>query len=413
MKIRAYLPYADERPAGLGRFAAELCEALRARGAEVEVIFGHLEGAPAWALRGSRRVVLPAWLHRVRGLRLAKPLLRVLWLQLGLPLLAARDGELPLLLLAHESAPFPSRDQVAVVHDLTALRPYSGRTGMLRRWHHALWLMGLRRSRHVIAVSDATRDELVARYPELAPKIVVVHEGVDHSVFRPDDAGAMRETLPSDLRLRPFLLYAGTLSPHKNVSLLVPLLARLASTAQELRLVVAGRYTEEELESLRRHAASHAVAERVVPLGYVSDAMLAALMRHCAAFTFPSRNEGFGLAVAEAMACGAPVLASNAGSLPEVVGSGGVLLPPDDADAWAAAGARVLTDASFRARVVEAGLARARELTWDRAAQRYLDLLRPTTSRVVAGAGAGSPRRRAPAGADALPDGPSAAARHP
>ncbi len=394
MRIRAYLPYADEKPAGLVRFSAHLVEALRSRGADVELFFGQLRGRPAWAAGRATRVVFPGWLQHNPLLRFVLLPLRILWLQLGYPLTVRGHREHPLLLLAHESAPFPWWDQVAVVHDLTALRSFSGRNTALRRLHHGLWLSGLRRSRHIIAISEATRDDLVWRYPELAAKITVVHEGVDRSVFRQDAAPDDDDVLAAPGIAGRYLLYVGTLASHKNIPFLLPILARLASAGEDVRLVLAGGHASAERDALGRVAREHGVEQRLIFPGYVDDAALAALMRQCSCFVFPSRNEGFGLAVVEAMACGAPVVSSSAGSLAEVVANGGVLLSPDSEAEWVEVISRVLGDRAFRADLRQRGIARAEELTWDRAAERYLDILqargstseRPTRRRVEAAA---------------------------
>jgi glycosyltransferase involved in cell wall biosynthesis len=375
VRIRAYLPYADEKPAGLVRFSAHLVAALRSQGAEVELFFGQLGGRPRWAAGPATRVLFPGWLQHNPVLRLVLLPLRILWLQVGYPLAVRGYRDHPLLLLAHESAPFPWWDQVAVVHDLTALRSFSGRNTLLRRLHHALWLAGLRRSRHIIAISVATRDDLVSRYPELAPKTTVVHEGVDRSVFGEGAAPADDSVLEAFGITDRYLLYVGTLAAHKNIPFLVPVLARLAAAGDDVQLVLAGGHPVADQDALRRLAGEHGSAHRLVFPGYVDDGALAALMRRCDCFVFPSRNEGFGLAVVEAMACGAPVVSSSAGSLPEVVGEGGVLLSPDVETEWVRVISRVLGEPGYRAELRSRAVERAGQLSWDRAAEMYIDIL--------------------------------------
>jgi glycosyltransferase involved in cell wall biosynthesis len=375
MKLRAYLPYADETPAGLVRFSAHLVEAMRSGGAEVELLLGQRVGRPGWASEAGTRVLFPARLQSNPLLRLMLLPLRILWLQLGYPLTVRGYRDHPLLLLAHESAPLPWWDQVAVVHDLTALRADSGRNTWLHGLHHRLWLGGLRRSRRIVAISEATRADLVSRYPELEARTEVIHEGVDRSVFRHVDAPGDDAVLAGLGLDGAYLLYTGTLAPHKNVPFLVPVLARLVTAGADLRLVVVGRHDEADQDALRRLAREHGVGERLVFPGYVDDESLAALMRRCACFVFPSRNEGFGLAVVEAMACAAPLVCAASGSLPEVVADGGVLLSADDADGWVDEIGRVLDEPARRAALRDRGTARAAELTWEGAAARYLEVL--------------------------------------
>jgi glycosyltransferase involved in cell wall biosynthesis len=136
-----------------------------------------------------------------------------------------------------------------------------------------------------------------------------------------------------------------------------------------LGLVLAGvdRGTGAELERL--NAAAGGTAPLVTFAGSASDPLLLALYRTAQALVYPSRYEGFGLPLLEAMACGTPVIAARTSSIPEVVGEAAVLLDPDDEEGWIAAIARVLEDPSHRARLHTAGLSRAREFSWRRTAE--------------------------------------------
>jgi alpha-1,3-rhamnosyl/mannosyltransferase len=129
-------------------------------------------------------------------------------------------------------------------------------------------------------------------------------------------------------------------------------------------------------DKLRALATAGKSPHSLVCLGMVTDDQLLALYRHTTALVYPSRYEGFGLPVLEAMACGTPVIASRAASIPEVLGDAGVLLDPDDDAAWAEAIAQVVSDESMRSRMKTAGLARAKDFTWARTARITLDVYR-------------------------------------
>jgi len=116
-------------------------------------------------------------------------------------------------------------------------------------------------------------------------------------------------------------------------------------------------------------------------LGFVADEELPALLSAAEAFVFPSLYEGFGLPPLEAMACGTPVVASRAGSLPEVLGEAALLVPPDDPGALEDALARLLDDGALRATLRERGLARATEFTWERTARQTLEAYREVCER--------------------------------
>lgn len=365
--IWIYLPYVDAQAAGMQRYASQMIVALHRSGLRFELIVGELHGEPAWLKDITYRVAIGGGVSR----RLPRPLVafaRLLWLQFAFPAATGAMREDVFLALGHELPPFPRTRQIAVVHDLTDFKSFSGRDTLATRARNTLWKAGLRRSARVIAISQATRDDLLDVFRLDPRRVEVVYEGFDPYLFRPAAAPATR---PSR-----FLLYAGTLDPHKNVAFLLNVFGRLRGQFPDLRLKLVGRH-----DAGRRAALLAAVLPPLRAdidfLGFVSDAELAALMGQCAAFVFPSRNEGFGLAPVEAMACGAPVLAAGAGSLPEVIGEGGVLLSPNDVDAWVSELARILSDDTYRAELSARALTRSHAFSWDDAASAYRRLLTP------------------------------------
>jgi alpha-1,3-rhamnosyl/mannosyltransferase len=171
--------------------------------------------------------------------------------------------------------------------------------------------------------------------------------------------------LPDDVRT-PYLLYVGTLEPRKHVDDLAD--AFLAVAPPEWRLVLAGaRGWLGRDAAVRLDAATS--SGRVVELGRVGDDVLAGLLAHAEAFAYPSSYEGFGLPVAEAMAGGVPVLTTSASALAELAGDAAVVVDLDRADAYGtglrAALQSLMTDATLRARLAEAGRARVAGLSWD------------------------------------------------
>ena len=206
---------------------------------------------------------------------------------------------------------------------------------------------------------------LVEAYGVHPDRLVVVPHGLP-----PDFAAAPFDE--ADLRTRyrvpgPFLLYPAATYPHKNHLVLLDALAQLEDRP-ELRLVLTGGPAASE-EALREAIERRGLQERVVRTGRVPDADRDALLRTASALAFPSRYEGFGAPVVEAMAVGTPVLTSDVTALPEVVGPAGLLLDPDDPTAWADAIGHVLDDAALRARLVAAGHARAGAFTAEHSAQ--------------------------------------------
>jgi len=223
--------------------------------------------------------------------------------------------------------------------------------------HARLVLAPAARAADVVLVPSAhTRERLLARVRGLDPeRVLVTPYGID-SAFSP---GTSRDGAP-------YLLAVGTLQPRKNLEAALQAFERLVADGLEHRLVVVGSRGWRDAELVARLERSPA-AGRIELSGRVEDAELVSLYRGAACLLFPSRAEGFGFPPLEAMACGTPVVASTAGSLPEVIGAAAPLVEPDDAAGLAAAVAGVLADpAPWRAR----GQAHAARFTWARCAEQ-------------------------------------------
>ena len=370
-RVVAYIPYLDEKPSGMQRFASETVRALHRHDVDLAVIVGECHGRPAWLDGVTHRVVFSGrWVRRAPRPLVA--LARVAWLQVALPF-EVGEGDV-VLLLAHETAPFPLVDQVAVVHDLTDYKPYSGRASVGTAVRNALWRTGLLRSKAVVAISRATRQDLVEILDVDPARVRVIYEGVDRTRFAPLDRPSSGDRQLPERPARPFLLYVGTLDPHKNVPFLLRVYQRLLDEGSDVDLVLAGRYSTSQAEAHARTLSDQA-RRGVRWLGFVDDDTLAGLLAASTAFVFPSRNEGFGLAAAEAMACGAAVVSSDAGSLREVVATGGVLLSPDDLEGWVSVVRRVLASDDYRDELRARARARADAFSWDRAAAAYADVV--------------------------------------
>ncbi|MBK8913051.1 MAG: glycosyltransferase family 4 protein [Phycisphaerales bacterium] len=266
---------------------------------------------------------------------------------------------------------------ITTVHDLSVLVHPEWHPADRVRWYEREFTAGLRRSQRFIAASEYTRREMIARLSIPADRIDVTYQA-PRAAFRPAPAEQQQAVL-SRFHLSPgFLLYVGTLEPRKN---LPGLLRAYAGLSADLRrrapLVLAGGWGWGEGE-LQQHLSAAHIAADVRLTGYLADDDLAALYSACAALAWPTFYEGFGMPPLEAMACGAPVITSNATSLPEVVGDAGVLLDPADEDAWREALRRAVEDDAWRTERRAAGLARATGFSWQRCAAQTVAAYRRT-----------------------------------
>jgi glycosyltransferase involved in cell wall biosynthesis len=236
----------------------------------------------------------------------------------------------------------------------------------------------LARASAAIVPSEYTRRGLTEGLGMPEDRIDVVPHGVDARVFHPSARGGRRLVSAALGHDRPYVLFASIPSiRQKNLSSLKQALAGLAEQGLPHALAIAGGTAGGEPEELLKEIAADpsGFPGRVAWLGHVDDTSLAGLMAEADAFCLPSLYEAFGLTALEAMACGAPVVASTRGALPEVVNGAGLLCEPAPHEIEAAL-RRVLSDAALARRLGEAGRERAERFTWERTAEGWLAALR-------------------------------------
>lgn len=360
---------------GIGRYTRELVRAVVAQGDDLKYrLFSARPPAelpvPDPIPRAPHVRYCPAplsdrWLYRLwYRLRLPLP---VQWFTGRLDLFHSPDfvlppvrGDAPTLLTVHDLSfvHYPQTFTLPLVNYLNRVVPWS-----------------VRRATHVLADSQATKDDLQAIWNVSPDKITVLYSGVGRS-FRPVTDGPALAAVRRRYELgdAPYLLSVSTLQPRKNYRMLIRAFRSVAANHPH-RLVLAGGkgwLYEDVLAEVQRQG----LDERVHFAGFVDDADLPILYSGADLFVFPSLYEGFGLPLLEAMACGVPVLTSTASSLPEVAGEAAVQLSPHDEEAWADAMNRLLADEQRRRQLAAAGFAQVKQFTWERAARRLRGLYR-------------------------------------
>ena len=264
---------------------------------------------------------------------------------------------------------FPRRS-VVTVHDLIHFKVPEAFAAW-KRWAAGMLLhRSVTGATRVLTVSVASRRDIAGRFPAAASKIQVVPNGVSSGFRKAPDPAAVRRLGVN----KRFLLCVANGRPHKNLTAALEVLARARAAHPELMLVIVGQAYGSSGEM--RHAAERlGVRDAVTEFPSVDDATLRALYAGCEVFLFPSLYEGFGLPVLEAMACGAPVVASDQASIPEVAGNAALLAHPRDHDGMAALVARLMNDRALRAEMIRRGHARAATFTWESAVEQTLDAL--------------------------------------
>jgi glycosyltransferase involved in cell wall biosynthesis len=378
--------------AGIGRYTRELVRAIIKQGHTHRYTLFYAAGGidrDSPYLAGLRRLC-DAYAHvRSAPIPFSPRRLTQIWQRLRAPLpVELFTGPIDLL-HAPDFVPPPTRvPKLVTIHDLSFMvHPECAEPSMVRFLTDAV-PRGLRRADAILADSEATRRDL-ARLLAIDPRRVdVVYPGVGPR-FRPMPPEA---TEPVRRRLglpERFVLFVSTLEPRKNLVRLLEAFAQLedrglglearqdsvASSPQPstsgLHLVIAGRrgwMYEDVFTTIDRLQ----LRERVRLLDFVHDKDLPALYNLAAAFAYPSIYEGFGIPPLEALACGTPTVIADNSSLPEVVADAAVLVSAEDVGSIASGIARVLSDTALNARLRAAGPERARQFTWERAAERVL-----------------------------------------
>jgi glycosyltransferase involved in cell wall biosynthesis len=232
------------------------------------------------------------------------------------------------------------------------------------------------RAAKVITVSEHSAQDIVELYGIPREKVVVIHNGVSQD-FQPLSDPVVLSGLRERLLIptERFILFAGGADPRKNHQTLIRAYSRCAPLLSSHSLVMVGDATH-RFGDIRETARTFDVEDRIVCPGPLSLEMLRMLYSNADLFVFPSLYEGFGMPVLEAMACGTPVITSKTTSLPEVAGDAAVLINPEDAEELADAITQVLDDDSLQADLRARGFERAKQFTWQRAAQQTLAVYR-------------------------------------
>jgi glycosyltransferase involved in cell wall biosynthesis len=339
--------------AGVRRYATELFGALAALDGDLTIVAVGTPD-PTGVPEGVERAPGAASLPTNAG-----------WMLSGLPR-AARQARLDLFHAPAYTVPLWSPRPLAVtIHDVSYARHpewYPYRRDPIRR---AFYRRSARAADRVITDSAFSKSEIAAAYGIPSEAIAVVPLAAA-SMFSPGPMLSLPPHVP-----RRYLLHVGDVHVRRNLAVVVramTLARRRDRRLADVGLVLAG-VRRDEAEALHTVETTTNGASLLTFVGQTDEDLLLALYRSAAALVYPSRYEGFGLPLLEAMACGVPVVASRSSCIPEVTGEAAVLLDPDDEEGWSAAIARVIDDEAYAAALREAGYRRAASFSWRRTAE--------------------------------------------
>jgi glycosyltransferase involved in cell wall biosynthesis len=355
-------------PRGAGRYVIELVRALARRGAVELRLEARRDDAARWNAVAPgvevAAVVPPSTVRRLAWEQVAAPRFVDGW---GIDVLHAPHYTMP------EIARVP---KVVTVHDLTFFdHPHLHEKVKVSFFTRAI-KVAAQRADAIVCVSAATARRLGELLNPTVPVHVVPH-GIDHAAFRPEPAPDDGTHLAALGVRRPYVVFVGTIEPRKDVATLVAAFDRLVGDARHrdsgLSLVLAGGEGWKS-ERVGEALASSPNASRILRTGYVDDAAVPALLRGASAVAYPAIDEGFGLPVLEALACGAPVVTTAGSVMDELAEGVAYTAPPSEADALAAAIDAALTaqDGARRDR----GLAVAARYTWEATAAAHEEVYR-------------------------------------
>jgi len=272
---------------------------------------------------------------------------------------------------------------VMTVHDvLEHMYSTHDGSGLARSLHFHLTRHVLQAAGRILAVSQFTKNEIEKLFGIPSRHIRVVYNAIDERFLRGHASEADRQLLAERyLVTYPFLLYAGRISPHKNLVRIIEAFSALKTELEkeskypDLKLIIIGDELSKNPD-LRRTVIRSAVQNDVRFMGFVPIEMLRVFYDAAKVFVFPSLYEGFGLPPLEAMAHGTPVVTSNTSSLPEVVGNAAVLVNPENVFEIMRALHRVLLDQAVRDRIRQRGYEQVKKFSWDASAQQILEVYR-------------------------------------
>ena len=262
---------------------------------------------------------------------------------------------------------------VVTIHDCTRFNfPGQQRQGLFQQVaYEAVFASACARAEGIITVSKSTREELSRLPIKIKKGVSVIYEGVEDVFQQEVDASVMEKLRMLIGTDQKYILYVGVWMSHKNIERLIKAFAVAMRRVPDLKLVITGKPKRGYI-AVSRAVHEYGLRDHVIFPGFVPDYLMPALYQRAVCLVFPSLYEGFGLPALEALASGAPVVASNVTSLPEILGSSAVFVNPENVDSIAGGIEKLLTDDALSRKLVAKGREQAKKFSWETCAQEHV-----------------------------------------
>lgn len=354
MRLVINAAFLNETPTGVGTFTREVSNRLCQLN-EDTVILAHRDFSPYKVRR------TPAGI--MGSIKLSNNIRRLIYINTALPLFLRKNRADMLFCPIMEFPFFPRVPMVVTLHDLHPI--YFPKQFGLSAVHFKTSVRMLARlASRVVVPSNFVKKELLKYAAYEQENIKVVYEGFDPDFFMPMPMGRKQDFLVKYGLTAPYILFVGSLFPYKNAETLIRSFLEIKSKIPHV-LVIIGK----------RNVAQQPLPEdeRVFYLDYVAHEDLPFFYSYAELLVQPSFFEGFGITILEAMACGAPVISSNGGSLPEVVGDAGLLFNPEEGNTLSELILRVINKTELRNDLIDKGFKNVKNFSWDKTAKGILE----------------------------------------
>lgn len=343
---------------GYGRFTNGLVHALSENHPNDQFVMMH--DRPPLSIAGIRGRNITS---TSRGPAARHPVLWKIWYDVSMPSMARKAGANLIFSPDGFCSLSTSIPQVLAIHDLAFLHYPSGINGLYRAYYRHYTPRFIRKAKHIITVSQFSKENIIQHYPHAKGKITVVHNAADDS-FRPLEWKKKDLVKDEYAGGQEYFLYAGAIHPRKNLINLLKGFSWFKNRHRSnMKLVLAGRMAWGN-DDFEKQLQLYKYRNDVVVTGYLADEHMQSLMAGAYAFIYPSYWEGFGLPVLEAMQSGVPVITSSNSSMPEVAGEAALYNEPADAEGWGKAMGLLYKDENLRSRLIIGGLERSRMFSW-------------------------------------------------